>query len=190
MGMRQLTFTLALALLVAPGARAEEAGGLAAVKTWFANWKSALERSAVEGRYRRLRTATAVAAVRGAGQEAADPSKPYWKGGWSEKRSAERQKERAELASAVQLILDGKTAEARAALDAFEKAHPASSFKDDVAAGRAKLEELEKAAAPKPEPAPAAAPAAPAAPAEPPKAEAPTAPPAAPPAEAPKPAQP
>ncbi|MFH1726054.1 MAG: hypothetical protein ABII00_15710 [Elusimicrobiota bacterium] len=109
--------------------------------SWFKHWKQALEKSAVEARYRNVRT-TAVAAVRGAGQAGADPSKPYWKGTWSDKKAAERMKEREELAEAVSLIIEGKTEGARAKLDAFEKSHPESSFLPDVREGRAKLDEL------------------------------------------------
>ncbi|MDE2293263.1 MAG: hypothetical protein KGL53_14365 [Elusimicrobia bacterium] len=149
--MRKKLFWAALAAVLAlpVGVRAaDSASSLSSLKTWFSHWKDALVRTAVEGRYRTLHSMTAVAAVRGERQDSADPQAPYWKGGWTEKRAAERKKERAELADAVQLILDGKTGEAQAAFDAFDKAHPKSSFKDDVAAGRAKLAELEKAQAP------------------------------------------
>lgn len=174
MGMRLLAAVLAVAVLGSVPARAQDdAKGKAGVMSWFKNWKNALERSAVEGKYRKMRTATGVAAVRGSAQSAADPDEAYWKGGWSEKREKERAKERGELADAVGLIMDGKGAEARAALDAFEKAHPKSSFLGEVKEARAKLDEMEgkgPAAAPaeaKPEAAPQGE-----APAEP-KAEAP-----------------
>lgn len=144
MPMRMLLAVLALAALVSGPARAEEdAKPKSNVMSWFKNWKNALERSAVEGKYRKMRTATAVAAVRGSGQAATDPDEAYWKGGWSEKREKERAKERSELAAAVGLIFEEKPAEARAALDAFEKAHPKSSFLGEVKEARAKLDEME-----------------------------------------------
>lgn len=144
MAMRWLIVVLAVAALVPGPARAEEdAKGKPGVMSWFKNWKNALERSAVEGKYRKMRTATAVAAVRGSGQAAADSDEAYWKGGWSEKREKERVKERGELAAAVGLIFEEKPAEARAALDAFEKAHPKSSFMAEVKDARAKLDEIE-----------------------------------------------
>lgn len=187
MGMRLLAAVLAVAVLGSVPARAQDdAKGKAGVMSWFKNWKNALERSAVEGKYRKMRTATGVAAVRGSAQSAADPDEAYWKGGWSEKREKERAKERGELADAVGLIMDGKGAEARAALDAFEKAHPKSSFLGEVKEARAKLDEMEgkgPAAAPA-EAKPAAAPQS-EAPAEP-KAEAKPEPKAEAPAEAPK----
>ncbi|MBI5597005.1 MAG: hypothetical protein HY928_13010 [Elusimicrobia bacterium] len=151
--------------------RAEESKP-SSVMSWFKNWKNALERSAVEGKYRRMRTSTAVAAVRGAGQSSKNPDAAYWKGGWSDKRIEERMKERGELAAAVGLIFEEKLPEARAALDAFEKGHPQSSFLEEVADARTKLDELEgKAPAPAAEPAKAAAPAAEPAKEEPAKAE-------------------
>jgi hypothetical protein len=186
MGMKGLVVVTLLAALAAGAARAEDAKAKPGVMSWFKNWKSSLERSAVEGKYRKMRTATGVAAVRGSGQAAVDSDEAYWKGGWSEKREKERAKERGELAAAVGLIMDGKGDEARAALAAFETAHPKSSFLGEVKEARAKLDEMEGKAAPeapaaeaKPAAAPAKAEAAPEAPkpeaakAEEPKAEAP-----------------
>lgn len=143
MSMRLPTFVLALAALTSVPLAAADAPAKpsSSVMSWLKNWKNSLERSAVETRYRKMRTASAVAAVRGGPQEAANAQKVYWKGGWSEKRDAERMKERKELAAVVGLMMDGKAAEAREALDAFEKAHPQSSFLSDVAEARAKLEE-------------------------------------------------
>ena len=152
MRMRELTVILFLAALSAGPSAAEDAAPKppSSVMSWLKNWKNSLERSAVEGRYRRMRTATAVAAVRGECQNSVDPAKPYWKGGWSEKCENERLKERKELASAVTSMMDGREAEARQALDAFEKAHPQSSFLSDVAEARAKLDEGKPTPPPEP----------------------------------------
>jgi hypothetical protein len=157
--MRLFAAVLAVALLGSVPAQAQDdAKGKSGVLSWFKNWKNALERSAVEGKYRKMRTATGVAAVRGSAQTAADPDETYWKGGWSEKREKERAKERGELAAAVGLIMEGKGDEARAALAAFEKEHPKSSFLGEVKEARAKLDEMEGKvpAAAKPEEAPKA----------------------------------
>ncbi|MFA5140486.1 MAG: hypothetical protein WC728_14750 [Elusimicrobiota bacterium] len=108
------------------------------VKTWFKHWRLALQKSVVEGRYRKMK-ATSVAAVRGASQAEEDPTKPYWKGSWSEKRAAERMAERKELEAAVSLILDGKTEEAERAFSAFEQTHPRSSFLQDIKDARAQI---------------------------------------------------
>lgn len=175
MGMRISLVVLALCAAAAAPVRAEDAPKeKPGVLSWFKNWKNTLERSAVEGKYRKMRTATGVAAVRGEEQTAANPEEAYWKDEVSEKTEKARTKERAELDAAVTLIMDGKNAEARAALDVFEKEHPKSSFIGQVNEARAKLDELEgKAPAPKPAAAePKAEPAAPAKAPEPAKPEA------------------
>lgn len=159
MNMRILLSLILLAAAAGPARAADDAKAKGGALSWFKNWKNALERSAVEGKYRKMRTATGVAAVRGSGQAAANAEETYWKGGWSEKREKERAKEREELAAAVGLIMEGKSAEARAALDAFEKARPKSSFLSEVREARAKLDELAPAPAPaEAKPAEAAAP--------------------------------
>lgn len=144
-----LVFTLGAAALgpvrAEDKAKKEAPSRWASLRTWFKHWKQALEKSAVEGRYRKKRS-TAVAAVRGSAQDEKDPKKPYWKGTWSSKKRAERMKEREELAKAVELILKEKPVEAKAKLDAFEKAHPKSSFLPDVKEARAKLAELQASA--------------------------------------------
>ncbi|HBL16922.1 MAG: hypothetical protein A2X36_15790 [Elusimicrobia bacterium GWA2_69_24] len=168
-----LVLSSALALAVPGPAQAADAPAAAAapapassLSSWFKHWQLALKKSAVEARYRKVRT-TSVAAVRGAGQKGEDPKKVAWKGGWSEKKAAERMKEREELSAAVDLILNGKTDEAQAALDAFEKSHPLSGLLTDVREAKVKLAEMRGAA-----PTPAAAEVKPAQPAETPAPEA------------------
>ncbi|HAH07355.1 MAG TPA: hypothetical protein DCM05_12680 [Elusimicrobia bacterium] len=121
---------------------------------WFKNLLMGLQKSAVESRYRRVRS-SAVASVRGAGQEEADPQKPYWKGGLSERQALQTRKEREEFAGAVDAILAGRYDEGGAKLDEFGKAHPASKYLNDVKDARAKLEELRAHGAVAEEPAPA-----------------------------------
>jgi hypothetical protein len=108
---------------------------------WFKNLLMGLQKSAVEGRYRRIRT-SAVASVRGAGQEEVDPAKPYWKGGLSDKQAVQTSKERTEFAGAVDAIMAGRYDEGGAKLDEFENAHPKSKYLKDVQDARVKLEEL------------------------------------------------
>lgn len=122
----------------------------ASIKTWFKHWRIALQKSVVEGRYRKMRS-TSVAAVRGAGQAEDDPAKPYWKGNWSEKRAAERMAERKELEAAVSLVLEGKVEEAERAFSAFEQAHPRSSFLQDIKEARARIAAMKAEAAAKPQ---------------------------------------
>ncbi|MFA6030423.1 MAG: hypothetical protein WC969_11255 [Elusimicrobiota bacterium] len=131
----------------APSAEAAPAPAKSSLSQWFKNLKTALEKSAVEGRYRRVRT-TAVAAVRGAGQET-KKDEIYWKSGVSDKAKAQVLKERKEFEAAVALVLEGKLDEADAKLDAFVKDHPKSKFLPDVKEAKAKIAELRAAEAKK-----------------------------------------
>lgn len=117
------------------------------LRTWFKHLKEGLSESSVAGSFQKSRV-TAVAAVRGAPQGAVEPDKPQWKGGAKAKKAEQLKKEKAELASAVDLILEGKVKEGEAGLEAFEKAHPKSPLLADVAEAREKLKELEAGAAP------------------------------------------
>lgn len=119
---------------------------VASVRRWFANWAKGLKRSAVESRYRNVRT-SAVAAVRGSRQDS-NPDLPYWKGTWSDKKAAERMAERAELEAVVELALTGDIAGAQAALSKFEKQHPKSTLLEDVKEARAQLAALQEETAP------------------------------------------
>lgn len=150
-------------LAAAPAEDAEEAEAapaandkLKSLRSWFSHWKKALEKSAVERRYSRSVRSTAVAAVRGSKQEEAHPDLPYWKGSWSEKKAAERMKEREELSAAVALILEEKVGPAEEALAAFEKAHPKSTLLADLKQARGKIDELKRELNPAPPPEPAA----------------------------------
>lgn len=135
---------------LAAGLNAAEPKSRASIlKTWFQHLKEGLAESSVSGRYQKARV-TAVAAVRGARQGAVEPDKPYWKGASKSKKAEQLKKERAELSSAVELILDGKLQEATAGLDAFEKAHPKSSLLSEVKEARDKAKELEAASAAEP----------------------------------------
>jgi len=168
--MKKILIVAALAAFSPSCAFAEEAKvskAVESIKTWFTHWGQALKRSAVESRYRKVRT-TSVAAVRGAGQGDEDPSLPYWKGTWSEKLEKERIAERKELEGAVELALAGDLDGAWAKLDAFEKSHPKSSLLADIQEARAQLAAMKKELAPAaPEEAkPAETPPAEAAPAE------------------------
>ena len=150
--MKIQTTILAAAMAFLPvSSRADDAAPDKAksLQTWFTHWQQAIKRSAVESRYKKVRT-TSVAAVRGAGQSGDDPKKPYWKGSWSAKRAGERNAERVELEKAVEAILKGDIAAGQAALEAFEKAHPASSLLADVREAKGQLAELKAAKEPKP----------------------------------------
>lgn len=134
-----------------PAAEAPAPSAAENLMEWLRNWKQGLERSAVERRYRRVRT-TAVAAVRGSDQRAEDPAKPYWKSPWARKKEARRRKEREELMAAVDLALSGDREGALKSLDEFEKNHPKSDLLPEVREARERIGALEPPA-PAPEPA-------------------------------------
>ena len=133
----------------------------ASLKTFFQKLKEGLSESSVSGDFQKRR-ATAVAAVRGNPQDSADPNKPAFKGGAKGKQAAQLKKERAELSSAVDLVIEGKVQDGIAALESFEKKHPKSALLPDAKEAKAKAQELAAEGSPND----AAAPAAPAAPAK------------------------
>ncbi len=118
---------------------------IASLRTWFEHFKTGLEESVLSDDYQK-RDVTAVAAVRGAAQEAAEPDKVYWKGSPKAKRAAEMKKQKAELAADLEKILAGNIKEGVAGLDAFEKAHPKSSLLAEARQARQKAKELESVA--------------------------------------------
>lgn len=146
MSMKILTLAVALSFAASAATGADAAKSapkskLSILKTWFKHLKQGLTESSVSGEFQRQRV-TAVAAVRGSAQEHADPDRVAWKTGGSKKLAALRE-EKAELASAVGLLEEGKVSEGLTALDAFEKAHPQSGLLREVSETREKAKELE-----------------------------------------------
>jgi hypothetical protein len=140
----KLAAILLAAVLLAPAspARAEDrpakpaVGGFAG---FLKNLKEKLEKSAVAGERKKGR---AVAAVRGAGQksELAYPNEPSLKGDMRSRKLKQQMAEDEELLKATQLAEQGKHADALAAFQAFQKAHP-KSHKEEVAQA---IDELSK----------------------------------------------
>lgn len=133
-----------IASLLAPAlpASAEEKAAKPAVggfAGFLKNLRLKLEQSAVASERKRGR---AVAAVRGEDQRStlADPNEPALKGGAQEKRRKKQEAEDEKLLKATQLAEAGKSAEALAAFQAFQKAHP-KSHKEEVAQA---IDELSK----------------------------------------------
>ncbi len=148
--MRKMLVPALAALLCCGAALAEEpakaekpASALESTLIWFRHLREGLADTAVKHQYQH-RSAAAVAAVRGPEQDSVDPDKPEWKLK-SKSDKAAIKKERAELASAVDLVIAGKYDEGRSALDAFEKAHPQSKLLPDVAEARENIKALEGA---------------------------------------------
>ncbi|MBI4346097.1 MAG: hypothetical protein HY553_04540 [Elusimicrobia bacterium] len=141
------------AMLVAAPCLAEDAppaparSAWADVKKWLGELRTAISESAVTRHQKQKRGALAVAAVRGHKQLLDDPAKPYWKGTAATKQEREERRERAELAAALDLALEGKNEAATAALDAFEAAHPNSALLADCRQAREKLKAAEAPAA-------------------------------------------
>jgi len=144
---------LAMALLLAVGARAEGAKW-DSLNMYFKHLKQGLMESSVEGGYQK-RGLVAVAAVRGAnqGDEKSDLSKPAMKDPARERKIRVRKAEAREFEKAADLAVAGKYGEALAALEAFEKAHPKSTLLADVKEAKGKVQEAieaQKAEAAKP----------------------------------------
>lgn len=126
--------TLAAALIIAAsvlcassGRAAEEEGSkLAALSSWFKNFKNGLADSAVRGKYQARRIST-TAAVRGKEQGNVDPDRPEWKRS-SRSENVQQRKERVALAAAIDLIVAGKFDDGQSALEAFEKDYPRSGL--------------------------------------------------------------
>lgn len=110
------------------------------VLTWFQHVKEGLAESSVATRRQHGRI-TAVAAVRGEGQEDVDPSQPVWKSAVAGKKSKAFRAQRKELSAAVDAILAGNYDEGRQKLDAFEKAHAKSPMLADAREIRGKLDD-------------------------------------------------
>jgi len=136
---------LAVFVVLAPGTpgQASEPGSKpSALRTWFKHLREGLSESAVAGQYQKSKI-TAVAAVRGAPQQASDPEKPAWKGTARSRKAERLRKEKAEFAKAVDLVLEGKFEEGDQGLAAFEKAHPRSPLLPEVQEARQKAKDLQ-----------------------------------------------
>ena len=112
-------------------------------KEYFKMWLKGLEQSAVQKRYRPMRS-QAVASVRGENQGDDSPNQLYWKGSLEQRFAELSKKQREELRKAVQSIVDGKLDEGKAKLEEFKKNHPKSKLKSDIAEAENTLEMLRK----------------------------------------------
>ena len=115
------------ALFFAAGTAGAAEGGW---KTWYVNMLRGLK-AKVDARLESKTRVSAVAEVRGADQNE-DPYALYWKGGISEKAQKKLDDERKQLASAVELVVNGDPAAGRDALNKFIKDNPDSCFVKDA----------------------------------------------------------
>ena len=118
--MNKLLLSLALTFAFNAAYAADSGRG------WYENLMKSLK-TKVQKKFEPKNTVIAVAAVRGA-KQGGDTKTPYWKGGVSEAAREKNEAERGRLAEAVQLVLDGKTAAARTALEKFIAENPGSGY--------------------------------------------------------------
>ncbi len=99
-------------------------------KNWYSIMLKSL-RAKVEKKLESKNRVSSVAAVRGELQDN-NPRAIYWKGGVSEAARKKLEAERKQLAEAVQLVVDGKVPEGRAAIGKFISENPESVYLDDA----------------------------------------------------------
>lgn len=126
MNMRRMI--LAAALLAA--ANSTYAAEKKDIKGYYETLLKGL-RSKIQSKFESRNRVSAVAAVRGA-KQGSDAEALYWKGGVSEQARKKLSEEKETLAAAVQLVVDGRTEEGRAALQNFLKDAPESLYAADA----------------------------------------------------------
>jgi hypothetical protein len=88
-------------------------------------------KSKVEKKFESKTRVKAVAAVRGA-KQGSDAEALYWKGGVSEEARKKLAEEKKALTDAVQIVVDGRLPEGKAALEKFIKDYPESFYVPDA----------------------------------------------------------
>ena len=147
--MKKILLTLALLFSVNAVYAADAGGG------WYDTLMKGLK-SKIQKKMESKTRVSAVAAVRGA-KQGGDPRALYWKGGVSDAAQKKLDAERKQLADAVQLVLDGKGADAKAALEKFTRENPESFYLPEAKEALSKLPvetpapDAAKPAAPQPE---------------------------------------
>ena len=98
-------------------------------KDWKSYYDNLLKglKSRVQKKMESKNRISAVAAVRGA-KQGSDADALYWKGGVSEKAQKKLADEKKAITDAVQLVVDGKLPEGKAALEKFIKDNPDSIY--------------------------------------------------------------
>lgn len=109
-------------------------------KDWKSYYNNLLKglKSKVQRKFESKNRVSAVAAVRGA-KQGSDADALYWKGGVSEKAQKKLAEEKKAITEAVQLVVDGKTAEGKAAMEKFIKDNPDSIYAIDAKEALANL---------------------------------------------------
>ncbi len=109
-------------------------------KDWKSYYDNLLKglKSKVQKKFESKNRVSAVAAVRGA-KQGSDAEALYWKGGVSENAQKKMAEEKKAMTAAVQLVVDGKLAEGRTAMEKFIKDNPDSSYAADAKMALANL---------------------------------------------------
>jgi hypothetical protein len=116
-------------------------------KDWKSYYDNLLKglKSRVQKKLESKNRISAVAAVRGS-KQGSDAEALYWKGGVSEKAQKKQTEEKKIMTDAVQLVVDGKLVEGRAALEKFIKDNPDSVYLPDAKEALANLPSAESTA--------------------------------------------
>lgn len=131
--MRKLLVGILLLSALGTAGAAEGSGW----KDYYDNLLKGLK-SKVQKKFESKTRVSAVAAVRGA-KQGSDAEALYWKGGVSEEARKKLAEEKEALTAAVQLVVDGRTAEGRAAIEKFLKDYPESFYASDAREALGKL---------------------------------------------------
>lgn len=131
--MRKLLIAMALMFAFSP---VRAAGG----SDWKGYYDDLLKglKSKVQKKFESRTRVSAVAAVRGA-KQGSDAEALYWKGGVSEEARKKLSEEKKVLTEAVQLVVDGRLPEGKAALEKFSKDYPESFYAADAKAALSNL---------------------------------------------------
>ena len=108
--------------------------------SWMSYYNNLLRglKSKVQKKFVSKARVSSVAAVRGA-RQGSDAESLYWKGGVSEAAQKQLEDDKKALTAAVQLIVDGRPADGRTALEAFIKDRSESSYLRDAEEALANL---------------------------------------------------
>jgi len=122
-----------LLLTVNSAYAAEGKGG----KSYFENLLKGLK-TKIQQKLESKNRVSAVAAVRGA-KQGGDANALYWKGGVSDQAQKKLGEDKRKLADAVQLVVDGNTADGKAALEKFLRENSDSVYAQDAKEALANL---------------------------------------------------
>lgn len=138
--MKRIAAVFALLAVLGGSAHAGLAGDL---RTWFQHFKEGLAESSITAERQKV-SVTSVAAVRGGPKSLEEAGKPTWKDPALVRKERALKKQKAELAAAVELVLQGQLADGDAKLVAFEKAYPGSPYAVQARQAREKIKQAQQ----------------------------------------------